>query len=136
MLTFEPHPRSFFKPQEPVLPAAHLLRSSKDWRSTLGLEFMLCAPFDAVLANASAEEFVATHLIEKLAASYLITGYDFHFGKGRKGMLSCCATSGQSHGFDVTVVEQVTDDDVGNAPFASSSIRSALRRGQCHRGRA
>ena len=41
---------------------------------------------------------------------------------------------GQGQGFGVTVVDQVTDDG-SNAPFSSSSIRSALRRGHVPRGR-
>jgi riboflavin kinase / FMN adenylyltransferase len=127
LLTFEPHPRSFFKPDEPVFrltPPALKQRLAQH----LGLDFMYVLPFDASLSNASAEEFIATHLVEKLAASHLFTGYDFHFGKGRKGNAELLRNMGQNHGFGVTVVEQVTDDD-GHAPFASSSIRSALRRG-------
>jgi riboflavin kinase / FMN adenylyltransferase len=127
MLTFEPHPRSFFKPQEPVFRLTPLAFKQRLARH-LGLDFIYVLPFDASLANQSAEEFIATHLVDKLASAHLITGYDFHFGKGRKGNAELLRNMGQQHGFDVTVVEQVTDDD-GNAPFASSSIRSALRRG-------
>jgi riboflavin kinase / FMN adenylyltransferase len=127
MLTFEPHPRSFFKPQEPVFRLTPPVLKQRLARH-LGLDVMQVLPFDVKLANASAEEFVSTHLVEKLGPSHLVTGYDFHFGKGRKGNAELLREMGRDNGFEVTVVEQVTDDD-GNAPFASSSIRSALRRG-------
>ncbi len=127
ILTFEPHPRSFFKPHEPVFrltpPALKARLAAK-----LGVDFIYVVKFDADLANTSPEDFVRTNLVEALGVSHVVTGYDFHYGKGRKGNPDILKTFGLQHGFDVTVVDQVTDDD-GNAPFSSSSIRSALRRG-------
>jgi riboflavin kinase / FMN adenylyltransferase len=124
ILTFEPHPRSYFKPQEPVFrltPPALRARLA----SHLGVDFLCALTFDAELANTSAEEFIAHHLVHRLGASHVVTGYDFHFGKGRKGNAELLRATKD---FEVTIVDQVTDDD-GHAPFASSSIRSALRRG-------
>jgi riboflavin kinase/FMN adenylyltransferase len=127
LLTFEPHPRSFFKPQEPVFRLTPLNLKAR-LAAHLGVDFMTALSFDAALANLTPEDFVLHHLVQRLGASHIITGYDFHFGKGRKGTPELLRTMGEIHGFGVTVVDQVTDDD-GHAPFASSSIRSALRRG-------
>jgi riboflavin kinase / FMN adenylyltransferase len=127
ILTFEPHPRSYFKPHEPVFrltPAALKARLA----AHLGADFIYEVAFDASLANTAPEEFVKIQLVDTLGACHIVTGYDFHFGKGRKGDASLLSAMGQTHGFTVTTVDQVTDDD-GKAPFASSSIRSALRRG-------
>jgi riboflavin kinase / FMN adenylyltransferase len=124
MLTFEPHPRSYFKPTEPVFRLTPLPLKAR-LAAHLGVDFICALSFDAELANTSADDFIQKHLVERLAASHVVTGYDFHFGKGRKGNAELLRAA--KH-FDVTVVEQVTDDD-GHAPFASSSIRSALRRG-------
>jgi riboflavin kinase / FMN adenylyltransferase len=127
MLSFEPHPRSFFKPDEPVFrltPLPLKLRLA----SHLGVDFVALLDFDATLAGISAEDFVMRHLVERLGVRHLVTGYDFHFGKGRKGNADLLRQMGAVRGFGLTVVEQVTDDD-GQAPFASSAIRSALRRG-------
>jgi riboflavin kinase / FMN adenylyltransferase len=71
---------------------------------------------------------VMQHLVQNLGVSHVVTGYDFHFGKGRKGNPDVLVNMGAENNFGVTVVEQVTDDS-GKAPFSSSSIRSALRRG-------
>jgi riboflavin kinase / FMN adenylyltransferase len=127
ILTFEPHPRSFFKPHEPIFrltpPALKAQLAAKH-----GVDFIYAVTFDVDLANTPPENFVRANLVEALGVCHVVSGYDFHFGKGRKGNPDILKQLGLQHGFDVTVVDQVTDDD-GNAPFSSSSIRSALRRG-------
>jgi riboflavin kinase / FMN adenylyltransferase len=128
LLTFEPHPRSFFKPSEPIFrltPRALKSRLAK----ALGVDFILCLEFNEALATCPPEDFVIAHLVEQLRVSHVVTGYDFHFGKGRKGTPDTLLNVGATHGFGVTVVDQVTDDGDGHAPFGSSSIRSSLRRG-------
>ncbi len=128
LVTFEPHPRSFFRPQEPVFrltPYPLKLRLAE----TLGAHFVACLAFDEALANSTPEEFIAEQLVAKLGLSHIVTGYDFHFGKGRKGGPETLRAMGEKLNFGVTVVDQVTDDGDERAPFSSSSIRTALRRG-------
>ncbi len=128
ILTFEPHPRSYFRPQEPVFrltPAALKRRLAK----ALGAAFVMSIAFDEALANSTPEDFIKTHLIQGLGLSHIVTGYDFHFGKGRKGGSDTLREQGIQQNFGVTVVDQVTDDGDSNAPYSSSSIRSSLRRG-------
>ena len=128
VVTFEPHPRTFFKPSEPVFrltPAAIKARLM----AALGAAFVLVIAFDRGLSAMEPEEFVARHLAARLSVAHVVTGYDFHFGKGRKGSPATMAAVGQAHGFGVTVVEQVTDDGDAHSPFSSSSIRQALRHG-------
>jgi riboflavin kinase / FMN adenylyltransferase len=127
ILTFEPHPRSYFKPQEPVFrltPPALKMRMAKH----LGPDFFYALDFNAALAATEPEDFVLQHLVQNLGVAHVVTGYDFHFGKGRKGNPEVLQSMGAANRFAVTVVEQVTDDS-GAAPYSSSSIRSALRRG-------
>jgi riboflavin kinase/FMN adenylyltransferase len=128
LVTFEPHPRSFFRPTEPVFrltPPALKARKAQ----SLGADFILSLQFDEALANSSPEEFILEQLVKRIGLSHIVTGYDFHFGKGRKGGPETLRSLGAIHNFGVTVVEQVTDDGDEGAPFSSSAIRSALRRG-------
>ena len=129
LLTFEPHPRTFFRPSEPVFrltPPALKASLCK----ALGAGFLATAQFDAHFAGLSPEEFIAEQLVNRLGVSHVITGFDFHFGKGRKGTSETLVHAGKKFRFDVTIVEQVADeDDGGLAPFSSSIIRSSLRRG-------
>jgi riboflavin kinase/FMN adenylyltransferase len=64
-----------------------------------------------------------------MKVAHVVTGYDFHFGRGRKGNPIILKELGQHLGFDVTIVDQVADEGDSHSPFSSSSIRSALRRG-------
>jgi riboflavin kinase/FMN adenylyltransferase len=128
ILTFEPHPASFFRPHEPVFRLTPQPLKAR-LAAALGADLLAVAHFDETLATRTPEDFVESHLVRWLGVSHVVTGYDFHFGKGRKGTPEILTQLGLAHGFGATAVEQVTDDADGNAPFSSSSIRSAIRRG-------
>ena len=127
LISFEPHPKTFFRPQEPVFRLSPTPLKAR-LIGALGAQFMVTLTFDAALASLSPEEFVRRELLERLHVRHVITGFDFHFGKGRKGSPDTMCTLGDKLGFGVSIVDQVTDDD-GLAPFASSAIRDALRHG-------
>lgn len=128
VVTFEPHPRSFFRPEEPVFRLTPLPLKAR-LVSALGGSFTSVIAFDAELASLSPEDFVRRELHDRLGVSHVVTGYDFHFGKGRKGSPETMRELGRQLGFGVTAIEQVTDDN-GLAPFASSAIRTSLRHGR------
>lgn len=124
MLTFEPHPRAFFsgRPLFRLTPAP--LKAAL--ASALGLDGTLVLPFDRGLADQSAEEFVRRMLVEELAVQAAVTGYDFQFGKARRGTPRLLREQGFLHGFSVTVVDALTDDSEG---ISSTRIRAALAEG-------
>jgi riboflavin kinase / FMN adenylyltransferase len=125
VVTFEPHPRSFFRPDEPVFrlsPLALKLRLLK----ALGVDFVSVVQFDAQLAALSAEEFIELELMEKLGVRHVVAGYDFHFGKNRKGNSATL----RALGLEVSCLDEVTDEGAGHLAFSSSNIRHALRQGR------
>jgi riboflavin kinase/FMN adenylyltransferase len=128
VITFEPHPRSHFRPDEPVF---RLTPEPLKARlvAALGASFMVVLPFGETLAGLEADAFVTSHLAERLGVAHVVTGYDFHFGKGRKGSPATMVELGRKLGFGVSIVEQVTDEGGPHAPFSSSAIREALRQG-------
>lgn len=128
LVTFEPHPRTFFRPAEPVFRLTPLPLKAR-LGGALGLDFVLAFPFDAAFASLTPEDFVAEYLVKRMGVRHLVTGYDFHFGKGRKGSPGTMRDLGHQHGFTTMVVDQVTDDN-GLAPFSSSAIRNALGHGR------
>lgn len=128
VVTFEPHPRTYFKPAEPVFRLTPEAIKTRLIAAT-GAAFVLVIAFDRELSDMEPEEFVAHHLVGRLGVVHVVTGYDFHFGKGRKGSPATMAALGAASGFGVSVVEQVTDDGDAHSPFSSSSIRQALRHG-------
>jgi riboflavin kinase/FMN adenylyltransferase len=128
VLTFEPHPRLFFRPEQPMFRLTPLPLKER-LIAAMGADFQLTLPFDRGLANLEAREFVQAILVDRLKVSSVVTGYDFHFGHGRKGNPEIMRRLGEEMGFAVRTVEQVTDDG-GLAPFSSSSIRDDLRHGR------
>ena len=127
LVTFEPHPRSFFRPADPVFRLTPLALKAR-LVTALGASFTAVLAFDSALAAMAPEDFVRAQLSERLGVVHVVTGYDFHFGHGRKGTPQTMRELGRQLGFGVTVIDQVTDDN-GFAPFSSSAIRDSLRHG-------
>jgi riboflavin kinase / FMN adenylyltransferase len=126
LLTFEPHPVDFFAGRQVVFRLTPP-RDKAAICAELGLSGLVLIHFDAALAAMSADAFVTNVLVERLGASAVIVGWDFHFGKGRSGSPATLAEAGARHGFRVEIVAKVEDDDAG--VFSSSAIRKALERG-------
>ncbi|MGH6925585.1 MAG: bifunctional riboflavin kinase/FAD synthetase [Propylenella sp.] len=124
MLTFEPHPRAFFsgRPLFRLTPAP--LKAAL--AAALGFDGTLVLPFDRNRAEQSAEDFVREMLLDRLAIRAAVTGYDFHFGKARRGTPQFLAREGMLHGFSVTVVDAVME---GAEAVSSTRIRQALAEG-------
>ncbi|MBR0556824.1 bifunctional riboflavin kinase/FAD synthetase [Ciceribacter sp. L1K23] len=126
VLTFEPHPRTVFRPDAPVFrltPAplrARLLEA-------MGFHSVIEYPFDMEFSQRSAEEFVRTILVDWIGASEVVTGFDFHFGKGREGGPAFLMNAGSRHGFGVTLVDAFRDE--GSEVVSSSRIRKLLSEG-------
>lgn len=126
VLTFEPHPRSFFNPAQPV----DRLTDAQEKAALLGLlgfDAVVEQAFDASFAGLSAQEFVEQVVVERLGASQVITGVDFHFGAKRQGNPEFLQQAGTKYGFGVTLIEPFTDE--GGAVVSSSLIRENLADG-------
>ncbi|MDF2994833.1 MAG: riboflavin biosynthesis protein RibF [Xanthobacteraceae bacterium] len=125
-LTFEPHPRAFFRPDEPLFrltPAPVKLTRLEE----TGLDGTVVLGFDAALAAKDAETFVRDILVERLGVRMVVAGFDFHFGKARGGSPIFLREAGKRHGFAVEIVPPLLDE---GAQISSSAIRSALAQGR------
>lgn len=126
MLTFEPHPRDVFAPQ-PVLFRLTDGKQKTRLAEAFGFAGIVIMPFSRDLASVEAEDFVQRFLIDALAASAVVVGADFHFGKGRGGTPEFLADAGTRHGFEVHQLNLLEDND---EPVSSSRIRDALTAGR------
>jgi riboflavin kinase / FMN adenylyltransferase len=125
LLTFDPHPRTFFRPDEPVFTLTSLAQKSR-LAHDYGAAGVVAATFDSDLAALTAEAFMAEVLVKRLGASGVVIGPDFHFGQGRRGTPALMAEWGARLGFATTVLPLVVAQD---APVSSSAIRAALAAG-------
>jgi riboflavin kinase / FMN adenylyltransferase len=127
VLTFEPHPRTVFRPESPVFrltPAPLKARILEG----MGFNAVIEYPFDRSFSETSASDFINTTLMEWLHAAHIVTGFDFHFGKGREGGPAFLMAAGEENGFGVTLVDAFRDENA--SVISSSFIRSLLSEGE------
>lgn len=122
VMTFEPHPRSFFRPDRLVFRLSDMALKAARLHE-LGIDGVLALNFDAELAAMSAEAFLDDLLIRRLRVIGLVVGEDFRFGQRRMGNLDLLKS-------------RLGDKVVVAPPFkldgeivSSSKIRSALEEG-------
>jgi riboflavin kinase/FMN adenylyltransferase len=125
-VTFEPHPRSFFNPNTPQFRLTDA-RARLRLMAGAGLSGAVVMTFDATRAGTSAEDFVVRDLVERLAVSGVVAGYDFHFGKGRRGSPDLLRATGRTFGFEVFIQPHV---DLDGRAVSSTAIRNALGQGE------
>ena len=125
-LTFEPHPRTVFTPDRPVFRLTPPGLKARVIAAT-GLDGLVSVAFSRAFASIEAEDFVADILKDRLGIAHAVTGYDFHFGRGRRGTPDFLQSAGAADGFGVTIVAAETDES--NEAVSSSRIRSALAAG-------
>jgi riboflavin kinase/FMN adenylyltransferase len=83
--------------------------------------------FDRALASLSAEDFITRILVGRLAVKGVAIGFDFHYGKDRRGSPKFLAAEGERLGFAVEILPPLEDE---GRPVSSSSIRAALAAGR------
>ncbi len=126
VISFEPHPRSFFAPDAPPFRLMNV--SAKRHRlAKIGVDVLYDLPFDAQLASLSAMAFLRDVLAEGLGVNHLVVGEDFRFGKGRTGDVDFLRTHCPDFDIDLTVAPLISDE---HGHYSSSAIRSALAAGQ------
>ncbi len=126
-LTFDPHPRRFFRPEEPpFLLTAPALRN--DLLQRYGAEKVLVLTFDAALSSQTPEAFMAETLKNDLGLAGVVAGADFRFGKGRAGGIEALQTIGEAAGLLVRIAEVVADKPFAEK-YSSSDARSAIKKG-------
>ena len=125
-LTFEPHPRRFFRPEEPLFRLTDE-RAKLRLLAATGLDGAIVLRFDAALAGLSAHDFITRILVSRFAVAGVAIGFDFHFGLNRGGSPDYLAAEGAKLGFAVDIVPRFED---AGRPVRSGPIRAALAAGQ------
>lgn len=126
VLTFEPHPRTWFNSKKPVFRLTQEDVKSKIFID-MGFDAVVVERFDADFAAQLPQTFTNTHLVKNLNAVHVVTGYNFHFGKNRGGTPDFLKAEGERLGFGVTQIDAVTSSK--GQEVSSSAIRAFLRDG-------
>jgi len=104
VITFEPHPLKVVRPDIGIK-----LISNEQQKIELielaNIDVLIIIPFTDQFAATPAESFVDDILVKTVGVKHLVVGYDYAFGKNRRGSIEFLKERGRRHGFPVTVVE-------------------------------
>jgi riboflavin kinase/FMN adenylyltransferase len=125
VMTFEPHPREIFRPDDPPFRLCLAEEREAALRS-LGVAILYELPFTAAFSRLTAEHFIRDVLHEGLGAVHLTCGPDFAFGHRRGGDTSFLGRQVEPLGIGLTVLPPVAD---AAGPISSTRIRRLLQDG-------
>ncbi|MFW6324604.1 MAG: bifunctional riboflavin kinase/FAD synthetase [Desulfovibrionales bacterium] len=125
IVTFDPHPlRVLLNRKTP--PFITLTEQKLELIAGMGIDLTLCLPFTRDLAALQPEDFVRTYLLDGLNMKELVVGYDYAFGKNRKGNFQVLKELGERYGYRTEQVDPVLVD---GAIVSSTRIRDMVEAG-------
>lgn len=125
-VTFDPHPmRVLAGPDTP--PFITLTPQKLELIAAVGLDITLVLEFTRAMATLEPDAFVRAYLLEGLRMRDLVIGYDYAFGKGRRGDYDMLAAMGRREGFSV---ERIGPVMIGDAVVSSTRIRDLVQAGK------
>lgn len=132
VLTFEPHPRQYFRPEDPPFRLT-LAAERAAALASHNVHTLFELPFDEALSQLDATAFIDQVLHHGIGAAHLACGSDFAFGHRRSGDASTLAAQAEPLGIGLTVVPQLSD---ASGPISSTRIRRLLQDGYPERAAA
>jgi riboflavin kinase/FMN adenylyltransferase len=123
ILTFEPHPISFLRPEKACDFRITSLAQKLKIFSEADINYVITLPFNKNLSEILAQDFVQKILVEALNIKHLTIGYDFTFGKNREGNFKLL----EEFNFDLTEILPVKNHE---QTCSSSVIRKLLNEGK------
>lgn len=131
IVTFDPHPRYYFKPDE----KPSLLTTPEEKMALLRrwpVEVLSLA-FDTELAGLEAEVFVREFLQKGVRAERFLLGHDHRFGRGARGDAALLRSMTSDPERDVVMLEPLRKD---GEVISSSAIRAHLEAGRVEQANA
>lgn len=126
VFTFANNPLSYLHPELSPVPVMSV-GQRLDALAAAGVASCVMVPFDARLAEMSAEDFIERVLVDLLHTRHVCLGDDFRFGHGGEGDHVLLETIGEARGFTVEVLDDVEDEDLGR--LSSTRLREAILQG-------
>jgi riboflavin kinase/FMN adenylyltransferase len=124
VLTFEPHPRQLFTPNQPPFRLTPL-RAKAQQIEAMGADLLIVQRFNKAFSEIEAEDFIRDALVRGLGAHHVVSGYDFVFGHNRGGHCDLLLALGEKEGFGFTAVSALSDDT--GEVYSSTRIRDRLK---------
>jgi riboflavin kinase/FMN adenylyltransferase len=126
VLSFEPHPREFFTPEQAPARLSSL-REKAECLQRLGIDRLHVFRFDRAFSALTAESFIEQVLGRTLQARYVLVGDDFRYGARRTGDFALMKKAGETLGFDAEFLPTV---EIAGERASSTAVRQALAAGE------
>ena len=126
VLSFEPHPREFFVPEQAPARLSSL-REKAEMLRALGVDHLHVFRFNRSFAALTPDQFIEQVLVRTLQARYVLVGDDFRFGAKRAGDFALLARAGETCGFHAEFLPTV---EVAGERSSSTAVRAALAAGE------
>jgi riboflavin kinase/FMN adenylyltransferase len=126
VITFEPHPLK-------VLSSKHTAALLTPFRKKMmlieesGIKTVLCIQFSSAFARITPFDFIKNVLVEKVQARKVVVGYNYHFGRQKKGNVRILENAGKLFKFEVEVVGPL---EIDHTIVSSSKIRELIKGGE------
>ncbi len=125
ILSFEPHPRQYFeKNLNNHLIINHVTKETL-FRD-LGIDYNIIFSFDSSIASLGASSFVEKILVKMLKIKNITVGYDFKFGKNRKGNVDLLKRLSKKYDYSISFIDPVINP-VTSEVYSSSLIRRYIQ---------
>ena len=122
VMTFEPHPKEFFTPENAPTRLT-TLREKLEFFLSYGIEKVFVCAFNQKFSNISSEVFMHQILKAQLKAELLIVGDDFRFGSKRQAGIDDL----RKNEFELFEIPEI---DVNGKRVSSTLIREDLKEGR------
>lgn len=127
VLTFSEHPQEVFHGvKKAILINTH--REKIHLLKNLGVDIVLFAHFTEEFKNLNEKEFVIDILKNKINAKYIYAGFNYTFGKGRKGTSDFLTKLGTELGMEVNIIGPVKSSK--GTIISSTLIRGLIKDGE------
>jgi len=126
VITFEPHPLKVLSPH-PCPPLLTPLRKKILLFEQLGMDVVLCIEFTKMFSEISPFDFVKNILVDRVGAHKVIVGFNFHFGKNKKGNPQILRQIAGQFTLQVEIIDSLI---IEGTTVSSSKIRELIKNGQ------
>ena len=126
VITFEPHPLKILSPQS-CLTLLTPFRRKILLIEQSGMDVLLCIEFTKTFSEMSPPDFVKNILVEKVGAQKVIVGFNYHFGKNKKGNPQILKQIGSLFNLQVEIIDSLI---IEGTTVSSSKIRELIKNGQ------
>lgn len=128
VMTFHPHPMHYFGcGSVQINKMIYRVRDKITGLSDFEPDYILLQRFSDNICHMDAKDFVSDVIVKYMKAKLVVVGYDFMFGRDRKGSAESLKSMSVYYGFDVIIVPKVL---VNDNLCSSTNIRKLLSVGE------